>query len=116
MGLLAETLLEATAQDNALTGAEVARLREQTRAAKRKLAQARRERALKAMGVRPTVSGEQQQQQQQTASPAVGAGAAAATAAAGTGDAEVGGSGWQGWAALVFIAFFSGRGVKSSPV
>lgn len=57
VGLLAETLLEATAQDNAVTGAEVTRLREETRAAKRKLAQARRERALKAMGVRATGAG-----------------------------------------------------------
>lgn len=52
IGLLAETLLEAVTQDNGLTSSEVTRLREGTRAAKRKLAQARRERALKAMGIR----------------------------------------------------------------
>ena len=51
MGLLAETLLEAAAQDNTSTGAEVDRLRQETRAKKRQLAQARRERALKAMNV-----------------------------------------------------------------
>lgn len=54
MGLLSETLLEAAAQDNAETGAEVRRLRDETRAAKRKLAQARRERALKAMSMSTT--------------------------------------------------------------
>ena len=54
VGLLAETLLEAATQDNAFTGGEVSRLRRETRAFKSKLAQARRERALKAMGVGPT--------------------------------------------------------------
>lgn len=56
VGLLAETLLEASAQDNAVTGAEITRLREETRAKKRKLAQARRERALKAMNVGTTTA------------------------------------------------------------
>lgn len=56
VGLLAETLLEASAQDNAVTGAEITRLRDETRAKKRKLAQARRERALKAMNVGTTTA------------------------------------------------------------
>lgn len=51
VGLLAETLLEAAAQDNPDTGSDVASLREETRKAKRMMAQARRERALKAMGM-----------------------------------------------------------------
>lgn len=51
IGLLAETLLEAAVQDNASSSAEVKRLRDETRTAKRKLAQARRERALKAMTI-----------------------------------------------------------------
>lgn len=56
VGLLAETLLEASAQDNAVTGVEISRLRQETRAKKRKLAQARRERALKAMNVGTTTA------------------------------------------------------------
>lgn len=81
---MAETLLEATAQDNAYTGAEITRLREDTRAVKRKLAQARRERALKAMGVRAAGSG-----QQQASSPSV--------VLAGAGDTQVEFWGVDGW-------------------
>lgn len=76
IGLLAETLLEAAAQDNAFTRGEVNRLRDETRAVKRKLAQARRERALKAMGVR-------------TSNPASVSGVAGAVAGAGIGESEV---------------------------
>lgn len=84
VGLLAETLLEAATQDNAFTGGEVSRLRSETRALKSKLAQARRERALKAMGVRPTSAASSPGTA--TALPVLGAGAGTGTEA---GEAEV---------------------------
>ncbi|CAM9849580.1 unnamed protein product, partial [Choristocarpus tenellus] len=57
VGLLAEMLLEAVTHDNSVTGAEVKRLRNETRSAKRKLAQARRDRALKSMRIGTSITG-----------------------------------------------------------
>ncbi|CAN0402546.1 unnamed protein product, partial [Discosporangium mesarthrocarpum] len=86
VGLLAETLLEAAVHDNEVTGEEVKRLRNETRTAKRKLAQARRERALKSMRVGTSLSG--------TGIPAPGPGNEVVAAAA----AKVGGEAASGGA------------------